>query len=407
MSPPGRPKGEYRSAKHEGTPVKAWWADTLGKRLFILMWVALVISHFTAFSVVRGVLMPERAQDAPASGGGLPIMPSLPPAQGFGDAPRQPPPPRSLPPGDPAPYAAVRPANAGRPGLSTRDLMIDYGIRLLVIALAAWWGSRWLATPMGRLVNASRALSGGVARGQTLPRLDEQHGTREVREAAQVFNTMAQQLREQFEARSLMVAAISHDLRTPLTRLRMRLEDPTLDPQVRERSIADVHEMNELIDSVLEVFRGDHPDGAQRLRPTDVGALVQSLVDDLQELGGAVSFAGDSAVALADPAALKRVVGNLLSNALRYGERAQAWVTQDEAHVYIGVDDHGPGIAATELDAVFRPFYRVEASRNRHSGGAGLGLYIARELTLRQGGQLSLGNRSEGGLRATIVLPRR
>jgi signal transduction histidine kinase len=318
--------------------------------------------------------------------------------------------------GDDGPVIALRepapglaPAHdrfAGGPPWSV--IALDLGIRALLIALAAWLGSRWLAKPVARLVRASHRLGDALAQGKTLPQIDERRGTREVREAAQVFNRMARELKHQFDARGLMVSAISHDLRTPLTRMRMRLETGDAAPALRERCVADIREMDGLIDSVLELFRSQHADTP--LQRTDVAALVQSMVDDLAEQGAAVTgdFAlAGHAVVPADPLALRRVLGNLIGNGLRYGQRVRVAVHGDTDALRLTVDDDGPGIPPDQLEAVFEPFVRVEASRNRGSGGVGLGLFIARELMRRQGGELQIANRAEGGLRAELRLSRR
>jgi signal transduction histidine kinase len=170
--------------------------------------------------------------------------------------------------------------------------------------------------------------------------------------------------------------------------------------------VADVREMDALIGSVLEMMRDSHSSRGERER-VDVGALVQSLIDDLAEQGQPASLSSDAAqaIVLAQPAALKRVLDNLIGNALRYGGSAAVSVATGPHEVQVLIDDTGPGIAPDQLDAVFQPFYRVESSRNRSTGGAGLGLYIARDLTQRNGGQLTLANRAEGGLRATMTMP--
>lgn len=370
--------------------MKRWLSDTLFKRLFILMWVALVGSHVVAYAVVTKRFFPGPGGGAPPiSLSNLPTFPSLPPTPGL---PGGPPPPM------PPDHAK------GHPGLPTNLLLLDYGVRLLVIGLAAWWGARWLSAPMRRLTHASRSLGATLNTDAEPPKLDDRRGTVEVRDTARVFNEMARQLTDQFKARGLLVAAISHDLRTPLTRMRMRLETLAEEPAA-QRCIADVREMNELIDSVLEVFRD--ASSSEPVQNTDVLALVQSLADDLVEQGHAVFVEGESAVAVAraQPAALRRVVSNLLSNALRYGERAEVSVARQNEKVVVTIDDFGPGIPPDQLEAVFQPFYRVESSRSRHTGGTGLGLYIARDLVGRQGGTLVLSNRAAGGLRATVSLP--
>ena len=224
----------------------------------------------------------------------------------------------------------------------------------------------------------------------------------EVRETAHVFNEMARQLSEQANSRGLLVAAISHDLRTPLTRIRMRLEASEGDP-LTARSIADIHEMDDLIESALEVFRGSglHEEPSE---VTDVHALVQAIADDLADLGQPVSVSGETAPARVQAVALRRVVANLVNNALRYGKRAQVSVQPRDDAVVIVIEDEGPGIPEAQLEAVMKPFYRLDTSRNRLTGGSGLGLYIARDLVARQGGELALADRPEGGLRATIML---
>jgi signal transduction histidine kinase len=399
--------------------MKRWLADTLFKRLFALMWLALVVSHAVAFLVVTHERGMPRA-------GGLPTFPSLPPWPSSSGRPQAPPEPGLGPagprdPGARGPHGGDRPPpfpdRAGAPpppdgpgapplpapGLSAGLTLLDYGIRFVIIGLAAWLGARWLSRPVRRLSAASRALHQALVRNDRPPRVDEHDGTVEVREAARLFNEMSQQLTELVDARALLVAAISHDLRTPLTRIRMRLEGQAEDPQAA-RSIADIREMDELIESALEVFRGPgHEDPAQ---VTDVLALVQSLADDLADLGQPVSVAGAPALARVNPAALRRVVGNLVTNALRYGGRAELSVGTRGREVEILVDDHGPGIPPAQLEAVMQPFFRLESSRNRRTGGSGLGLYIARDLVTRQGGTLTLANRPEGGLRARIALPR-
>ncbi len=369
-----------------------WLTNTLARRLFLLMWAALVISHVAAYVAVHVVHQPPSEPAGTSMRPGLPTFPSLPPTPGLNIDP--PPPPNA---GD----------TTGRPPLAlpADALLLDYGVRLLVIALAAWFGARWVAQPVHRLAQASHALADSMAAQKPVRELDETRGPREVRGTARVFNAMARRLHEQFQARGLMVAAISHDLRTPLTRLRMRLENMRADPTQQARCVADVREMNELIDTVLEVFRGSGADTGEPLQDTDISALVQALTDDLLEQGQAVAFEGASSIALARPAALRRVVSNLIANALRYGEQADVSVTTDQSTVSIVVQDHGPGIDPAQLEAVFQPFFRVESSRNRHTGGAGLGLYIARDLLQRQGGRLALSNRPQGGLRAEVSLP--
>jgi protein-histidine pros-kinase len=294
------------------------------------------------------------------------------------------------------------------PALPASALALDYGVRAFVIALAAAWGARWLTRPVARLVGSADALADTLVRGQRPPTLTESDGTREVRAAAGVFNRMAAQIRQLFNGRGLMMASISHDLRTPLTRMRIRLEGAQLPAPMRQRFVADLDEMNALIEDVLDAFRA----GADAARPpqrVDVAALLQALVDDHAEHGAQARLvtAAPPVVVWTEPVALRRIVDNLVGNALRYGGSAEVALAlaANGREVAIMVDDHGPGIDPAHLPAVLQPFVRLENSRNRATGGVGLGLAIANELAQRLGGTLTLVNRAGGGLRAQLHLP--
>jgi len=365
--------------------------DTLFVRLFVLMWLTLVASHLIAWTLaVPG--------GGPGAGRPLPTLPSLPPGSLLDAAPGGPPP---TPPGGPARPPTPGPSMQGAPpALPAAALWTDYGVRLLVIALGAALGARWLAAPMRRLSRASAALAGQVASGAPLQALDERRGTREVRDTAAVFNRMATRLQEQFDTRSLHMAALSHDLRTPLTRLRMRLEK--LPPGSAPGAAGDIREMDELVDGTLAVLREQRDDEAAR--PVDAGALLQALVDDLAESGHAVALVAAPAPRVrAHPAALRRIVGNLVGNALRHGGRTSVSLgTAPDGAAEILVDDDGPGIPPAQIEAAFRPWVRLAGSGQRP--GHGLGLAIARDLAERDAAQLTLHNRPEGGLRARLLL---
>ncbi len=389
--------------------MKRWFADTLFMRLFVLMWVALVASHVIAYAVGAVFRAPPPGHDAHSFASPLPTFPSLPPTPGLGgQGPRAKPGPRPDAEAGPGGSQPPAPFHQGPEGRSATDGMpwsltvLDYGVRLLIIGLAAWLGARWLSAPMHKLAKASRSLVSALGRDERVPAVDEDQGTVEVRETARVFNEMTRQLHTQFRSRGLLVAALSHDLRTPLTRMRMRLARLPEDPLV-ERCALDIRDMDELINSALALFRDTASVGP--LQSTDVCSVVQSLTDDLIEQGLPVSFRGDTAVADCQPVLLRRVVSNLVNNAVRYGQRAEVSLGVHGSEVHIVVNDLGPGIPAQHLAAVFEPFYRVEGSRSRDTGGAGLGLYIARDLITRQGGTLTLTNRAEGGLQAVVRLP--
>ena len=395
--------------------MKRWFADTLHKRLFLLIWATLVVSHFAAFTITGFV---ERGNASFMDH--VPTLPSLPPVPGLEDGGG---PPRREgnqlrergfgPPHDGGPGRAGHAPGPDHEGggapfeherLSTRGFILDYGIRLLLIGFASWLGARWLSRPMSKLVVASHALGSSLDGSDVEVRLDENDGTVEVRETAKIFNLLAHRLRQYLSTRSLMVAAISHDLRTPMTRIRMRLEQTPGDP-LAAKSIADINEMDDLIDSALVVFRGH--DMAEPSQRTNVLALVQSLTDNMADLGQPVKFSSDvdKAVAEVQPVALQRALSNLMTNAVRHGERAEVLLMIDKKSIVIYIDDFGPGIPPSQLEAVKQPFFRLDPSRRRSTGGAGLGLYIAQDLLSQQGGTLELTNRATGGLRAAVTLP--
>jgi signal transduction histidine kinase len=391
--------------------MRHWWRDTLFKRLFVLMWAALFVSHFAAYAIVSLVTSWANGSDPDFRGGPrpLPTMPSLPSGPGLPRFQNGPPqardgerPPYDRPRGDRPGFDPRR--GARPPPLPTSLIVLDYAVRLFLIGIAAWFGARWLSRPMGGLVAASRELTRTMGSAGDLPSIDEHRGTVEVREAARVFNEMARQLNAQFRSRGLMMAALSHDLRTPLTRMRVRLEALEHEPAA-QRCFADIHEMNLLLSNVLQLFRD--ADADEPLQATDIYALVHSVTDDLIEQGQSAVAVLDvqTIVAPVRPLALKRVVTNLVQNAIRYGERAEVRVLAKDGSVEIIVDDYGRGIPEHELETVFLPFYRRDSSRSRDTGGTGLGLYIARDLVQRQGGTLTLVNRTQGGLRARVQLP--
>lgn len=226
-------------------------------------------------------------------------------------------------------------------------------------------------------------------------------GPRELRVAVEAFNDMQEQLRRHVESRTRTVAAIAHDLRTPLTRLAFRLE--AAPEALRAKTAADIAEMDAMIESVLTFVR----DGSGRPRTrVDLGALVESAVAELAETGADLSFERAPPVTVeADPIALRAAVCNLLSNAVKYGGRAGARIIVTGGQAQVVVEDEGPGIPEAQLERVFEPFYRLEQSRSRQTGGSGLGLALVRATAEAHGGTARLSNCAGGGLRATITLP--
>ena len=269
---------------------------------------------------------------------------------------------------------------------------------LLVLGLS-YYAFRRVTRPLESLARAAESL-GRSGRGESL----EETGASEVRRAARAFNEMQSRIRRLLEDRMQMVAAISHDLRTPITRLKLRAEFVE-DSEQREKMLRDLDEMETMIKETLALAREDaNPEPRSKLD------LTQLLADSAEGLDH-VTLEIDPALAKgaateAQPIALKRAVVNLIENAVVYGKAAHVRLTQTPQEFEIAIEDQGPGIPETELERVFRPFYRLEASRNRESGGAGLGLAIARSVVRTNGGDIVLLNRPEGGLRATISLPK-
>lgn len=311
---------------------------------------------------------------------------------------RPPPPPMQAPWTASGPQAL--PSPPGGPGpMPPLGLALDIGVRLSALLLAAWVGARWLAAPMRRLAQGAAELGQDLRR----PPLPEE-GTQECREATRVINQLQRNIQTQLAERDQFVAAVSHDLRTPLTRLALRVEYLD-DAQQRQRFSKDIGEMNDMIRATLDYLRGVAPDETWAL--LDLGALVGSLVHDFQDAGMDVQWSGASDVPAlrGQTTALRRCLGNLLENAVRYGERAEVTLAQVPGAVHITVRDHGPGLAQAQWSRVTQPFYRVEDSRNRNSGGVGLGLAIAQDIAQRHHGQLQICNAPTGGLQVTLVLP--
>jgi signal transduction histidine kinase len=229
-------------------------------------------------------------------------------------------------------------------------------------------------------------------------------GPREVRRAAHAFNVMQGRIRRFVHDRTQMLAAISHDLKTPITRLRLRAEFVEDDDQ-RARMLADLAEMEQMIAATL-AFARDDAASEPRLR-LDLAAMVQGMVEDFQDLGAPCAYDGPEALVISGrPVALKRAIANLIDNAVKYGGVARVGLTEQGATVRLTIDDDGPGIPEEAFERVFAPFVRLETSRSRATGGTGLGLAVARAAALAHGGAITLANRPEGGLRVTFTLPR-
>ena len=279
-------------------------------------------------------------------------------------------------------------------------LLTGYFLAIAVIALLAM---RWAVRPLQRLAHAADALGRDLS-GAPLA----ETGPREVRQAARAFNTMQNRLASYLNDRLRILAAVSHDLKSPITRLKLRAE-MLADATQREKFLRDLDDMETMIAATLDFLRGESRQENGVL--LDINALVSALRDDMQAVNTIVEVQGEaSRPLLARPQALKRCLANLLDNAIRYGGSETACVRitlEDSAEsLNLHIDDHGPGIPEAELEQMFEPFRRGETSRNRATGGAGLGLAIARNLARAHGGDVTLENRPEGGLRASLTLPR-
>jgi signal transduction histidine kinase len=285
----------------------------------------------------------------------------------------------------------------GPPSVSWQFIIAMALMAVIVLAVSAW-AVRRLTAPLGMLSRAADRLGRDVA-AEPLA----EAGTIEMQRAARAFNRMQERLRRLVDSRTRMLAALSHDLRTPLTLLRLRAEE-IADTDERDKTLATIGTMDEMIGTTLAFARDEVR--AEPRRRVDVAALLASVVDDMADAGLAVTMAPAAPlIHECQPAGLKRAVTNLLDNAVKYGKRARAAIAATAKAIEITIDDDGPGIPEAELTRVLQPFYRLDESRNRDSGGTGLGLAIAQSIVQAHGGELTLANRAGGGLRAGIKLP--
>jgi signal transduction histidine kinase len=279
-------------------------------------------------------------------------------------------------------------------------LALTLVVLLASVLALSYVAVRWVVRPLQQLTAAAQALGEDLNR----PPLPED-GPREVQQAARAFNTMQQRLAAFVDERTRMLTALSHDLKTPLTRMRLRA-DLMDDDELRQRFESDLKEMEAMVTQTLDFMRG--LGGHEARQAVDLDTLLEGLQADQRAMGRDVQVRGRvAAPVMGLPSLLRRALGNLVDNAVLYGGSATLQVDDTPEAVTLRVCDHGPGIPAAELARVFEPFYRLEASRNRATGGTGLGLGIARNIARAHGGDLQLHNRAEGGLEARFTLPRR
>ena len=269
---------------------------------------------------------------------------------------------------------------------------------LISTALVTLVATRRLARPLQQFALGARRF-GADFRAPPI----EPVGPHEIRQAILAFNGMQAQIRHFIQDRTQMLAAISHDLRAPLTRLRLRGEFIE-DADQQRRLFRDVDEMQAMINTALEFFRDDAR--LELATQLDLAELLQTLIDDYRDQGIEISFCGPPRlVYFGRPLGLKRVMTNLMDNAIQYAQAPEIELLQLSGEVVIHVLDRGPGIPAEHREQVFLPFYRLESSRNKSTGGVGLGLSTARAIVLEHGGTLTLADRLGGGLVAVVVLP--
>ena len=278
-------------------------------------------------------------------------------------------------------------------------LLLSILLLLAGVLLVSWIAVRWATRPLKALADAAGELGANINRAPMPER-----GPVEVVRAARAFNTMQSRLAAHMRERTQVMAAMSHDLKTPITRLRLRAELLD-DVQLRAKFAGDLQEMESMVTAALDFLRG--MDNGEPVQPVDIMAILESLQADIQETGGSVEIEGRANAPYRGRAqALKRCIRNLVENAIKYGRRARIVVEDSQQRLVLHIQDEGPGIPTAELDKVLEPFYRVEASRNRDTGGTGLGLPIARGVAELHGGSVTLVNQAAGGLEAMLTLPR-
>lgn len=289
------------------------------------------------------------------------------------------------------------------PAPPLRDDFIQYFFLFLTfIAVLALIIARMTMRPLRHMAEAATALGQDINR----PPLPEK-GASEIVTATRAFNAMQARIRHHISQRTHMLAAITHDLQTPLTRLRLRLEKVS-DAELREKLIGDLSAMQMMIREGLDLARSIESSEARR--PLDIDSLLDSVCSDASEAGQDVSFSGLPGITvLAKPQALRRCLTNLIDNAVKYGHYAKVSMSKEKEGgkdvLQIFIRDGGAGIPTELQEKVFEPFYRMETSRSRESGGSGLGLTIAQNIAQQHDGQLQLRNLPEGGLEVLLTLP--
>lgn len=293
----------------------------------------------------------------------------------------------------------ARVTTLGSAAIADFHLLVPTALMALAIFAVSVFLVRVCTAEFKALTRAARRLGVDVS-APPLP----VRGPEEVREAAQAFNEMQERIRSLLTDRTQMLAAVSHDLRTPITTIRLRAEFLE-EGEERDRILAQLDEMEEMVSATLSFLRDDR--GREEAKVLHIGALLETICNDLSDTGRPVSYDGPADVTFQGrPVALKRALINLIDNAVKYGGQAMVSLRAHQDRVVIWIEDKGPGIPEGEFERVFGPFYRIEASRNRATGGFGLGLTVARSVIKAHGGEITLINLPDSGLRAEVSLPR-
>lgn len=278
------------------------------------------------------------------------------------------------------------------------EIVVAAVVAILVTSLGAALVARRVVRPLSELTSAAAAM----AKGAGPPHVAEQ-GPSDVRNAAAAFNIMAAKVTRTLESQRHLLSAVGHDLRTPLTAMRINLEFVE-DDELREGLMRNLEELQALTEQVLAAAKGA---GGEKPRQVDLSALVESLLTDLDELGEPVSWAAHAPAPIScRPNEIKRAVRNLVENAVAYGHKAEVRIADTGDGYDVLVEDQGPGIPESERQRVFEPFVRLESSRNEFTGGTGLGLTLVKAIAEGHGGEVRLENRPGGGLCARMHLPR-
>ncbi|HLU90986.1 MAG TPA: ATP-binding protein, partial [Pedomonas sp.] len=286
-----------------------------------------------------------------------------------------------------------------RDPLLTARLVLSTVVLYFLVLGAALFAARRLSRPLRDLTRAAEQFGG-----RTVPETVQPRGPQDLRQAIEAFNAMNHRVVALLDEKDRMLGALGHDLRTPLASMRIRAE--TMEPEEeRERLIASIEEMTATLEEILVFARSGR--AREQARETDVAALAAAVCDDYADMGHDVeAMPADRLVLPVQPNLLRRAVRNLIDNAIKYAGSARVELRHTPGSVEITVLDNGPGLPPEELKRVLEPFYRVDSSRNRETGGTGLGLAIAKAVAESHGGSLHLANRQEGGLAATLRLPR-